>query len=97
MHPFRIAILIFFLGASIANIFAAKLGRDQLGPVATPAPAGITSSVFEPAPDPLRAIFAAATADSHRQVNDTALLRETVILTIAGIAWFLVPGRKQPG
>jgi hypothetical protein len=98
--PWRIAILIFFVGASVANIFAAKLGHDQLGsspvvsPMSTPT-ANPFAAIGTPTPVPL---FAGLTADEHRQVNDTALLRETVIITIAGIAWFLLPAvKKQAG
>ncbi len=72
MRRFRIAILIFAVGASIANIFAYARSIAAVSPYGS---------------DLLQSHLVAAAVDM-------ALLREAVILTIAGVAWFLIPNRS---
>ena len=74
MHPFRIAILIFLFGASIANFFEYARAIATISPYNT--------EMF--------------TSHANAEVLDSALMRETIIITIAGVAWFLV-GRKTTG
>lgn len=98
MRPFRIAILIFFLGASIANFFATDALHGEADALlsATPAPT--------PSPRPHENGFAylgrlhsfevsstpaPQTRPYGRQVIDIAVERETIIIMIAGVAWFL--------
>lgn len=68
MHPFRIAILIFLLGATVANFF------EYARAVATISP--YNTEMF--------------TSHARAEVLDSALMREAIIITIAGVAWCLV-------
>lgn len=68
MHPFRIAILIFLLGATVANFFEYARAIATISPYNT--------EMF--------------TSHAHAEVLDSALMREAIIITIAGVAWFLV-------
>ena len=106
MQPFRIAILIFAVGASVANYFAAREYWDRIAastPLAssTAAPtdspglidwrkyAGTANEQPTPVtPDP-------ATASLRAEAKDKAWMREAVVLTIAGVAWFLLPSVKK--
>ena len=88
MHPFRIAILIFLVGASVANYFATQKYRDRI--VANMK----TVSLFGGTPTALPG------SDVQEQMklaeaNDEAWMREAIIVTIAGVTWFLVPGTKR--
>lgn len=122
MHPFRIAILIFVVGASVANYFAAREYRDRIG---APTPLAATTAAPTYSPEYWNK-FWGKVADAHRArpneqpspfewtpvtpdpwavpspggdpytlrlvaaSNDKAWLREAIIVTIAGMAWFLV-------
>jgi hypothetical protein len=99
VHPFRIAILIFFLGASVANYFAAREHRDRIvasTPLAASTAAPTDSSGIDwekyrgtaqahPNEQPTPEI-----ASLLAEANDNAWMREAIIVTIAGVAWFLV-------
>jgi hypothetical protein len=104
-HPWRIAILIFFVGASVVNALLAKSAYDRIGEP-TPAPsASPTPNSFFPSaargltwgtpatPDPwaVDVYGAASIAYQRRQATDKALVAEAVLVTIAGVAWFLIP------
>jgi len=111
MHPWRIAILIFFVGASVVNALLAKSAYDRIGeptpaPSASPAPNPLLSGASQnpyigatPTPDPwavdVYGSIASSIAYQRQLANDKALVAETVIVTIAGVAWFLVPARKR--
>ena len=89
MHPFRITVLVFLVGASVANYFFTKEQHDEISPLSVAAPADATlqdrygaTATSTPDPGELRRVYAAA--------NDKAWLREAIIFTIAGVAWFLV-------
>ena len=90
MHPFRTAILMFLIGASVANYFAMKKYSDRIE-------ATIPSSV-----DPLNPFGGSETPGKPNlqarlefsQNADEAWMREAIIFTIAGVAWFLV--RPKP-
>jgi hypothetical protein len=107
MHPFRIAILIFFVGASVVNYLAVKEYRDRISPVttATVTPLGVPtdasghidwSKVKEN--DAQRDFSGMSQTEPYvtkleAAANDKAWMREAVIVTIAGIVWFLVPAK----
>ena len=71
---FRIALLIFAVGGSIANLFAYARSIASISPYGS---------------DLLQSHLVAAAVDM-------ALLREAVILTIAGVVWFLLPMQTPP-
>jgi hypothetical protein len=88
MQPFRIAVLIFVVGASAANLLALKLQHDRF---TYPTTAKQTESATTPdpwaVPDPN---LDPGAVKLHVLANDLAYLREAIILTIGGVAWFLV-------
>jgi hypothetical protein len=101
MHPFRIAVLVFIVGATAANLLALKKQHDRMTypKVATteaqsPMPG---ESASPPAlPDP----FALSDRNLDPEViklralaNDEAYIREAIILTIGGVVWFVVKTR----
>jgi hypothetical protein len=93
VHPFRIAILIFVVGASVANYFFTKEQHDETSPLSVAAPAGeglegrygagATPSASSSQPD-------SYTAGLESAAKDKAWMREAIIVTVAGVAWFLV-------
>jgi hypothetical protein len=96
MHPFRTAILVFVVGASVANYFAMKQYDDRFAaavgqtrvnpndPFGSPLPATADPwAVSPPVADPY-------TAGLESAARDKAWMREAIIVTIAGVAWFLV-------
>jgi len=92
MSSLRIAVLVFVIGASFANYFFTKEQHDQISPsVATPAPQGLEDRYgpTPPAPDPgeLRRVYA--------EVNDKGWMREAIIVTIAGVAWFVLAPKQR--
>jgi hypothetical protein len=97
VQPFRIAILVFIVGASAANFFAWKTQHDRwtYSAVATmeipsPLPTESTNPAFNPnflIRDPNRA---AEIIKLRALAEDEAYFREAIILTIGGVAWFLV-------
>ena len=88
MSSLRIAVLVFVIGASFANYFFTKEQHDEISPsVATPDATlenryGRTST---PDPGELRRV--------HAEENDKGWMREAIIVTIAGIAWFAFRAR----
>jgi hypothetical protein len=104
VHPFRIAILIFVVGASVANYFATKAYSDRIREpsdfsVSTAAPVDnpllSTSNPLAPTPDPWSVTTPVPGPDPNvyrlqSVTNDKAWMREAIIVTVAGVAWFLV-------
>jgi hypothetical protein len=110
VHPYRIAILVFAIGASAVNLSALKGRYDALTPVAKPKPALSATPSRSPLPagltpfvDPFALAPGTGTADDPVAVAnydayekkratdfDGAAERELAILTVAGVAWFLV-------
>lgn len=93
MHPFRIAILIFLVGASVANYFAAREYRDRIAASTAGGASGFDWTKYggtdrPVTPDPEIARLRAAD-------NDRAWMREAIIVTIAGVAWFLLLGKNS--
>jgi hypothetical protein len=88
VHPFRSAILIFFIGASVANVLATKLEHDRLhySTAVAPTPSAAASNPWL-VPDPNTNLDA---IKLHGLANDKAWMREAIIVTTAGAAWFLV-------
>lgn len=84
MSSLRAAVLVFVIGASITNYFFTREQNDEIAPsVATPAPTTLEGSYLHSStPDPaqLRRV--------HTEENDNGWVREAVIVTVAGIAWF---------
>lgn len=113
MHPFRIAILVFFVGASVANVLAAKEALDRIGPITVAASPLPTNPLLAPPPSPsvapgqidfsqLYKKSISGTSDPYAQrartlADDKAYLREAIIVTIAGVAWFLVRPKAGAG
>jgi hypothetical protein len=107
MHPFRIAILIFLVGASLANFFAVRERLDRMGPGPGPLPTP-TSTAVPAQTNPVDLLMGGSMADrladykaalaerneALSPIYDRAWMCEAVIVTIAGIAWFLV--RPKP-
>jgi len=73
MSRYRIAVLIFAVGASVANVFAYAHSIAAISPYGS---------------DLLQTHFVAG-------AEDMVLMREAIILTIAGVAWFLIPKPNQ--
>ena len=101
MHPYRIAILIFVVGASVANYLATKAYADRISPPSTVSKSTATplNNPLAPSanqgPTPFAWIATPATLNPEMQgllaaANDKAWMREAIIVTIAGVAWFLV-------
>jgi hypothetical protein len=93
MSGIRIAILIFLIGASAANFFAAKTEHDRIGymvPAQSAAPGTIEWFIEQ-----RRANDEAyrASNERHQVINDSAWMREAIIVTIAGAAWFAMSKR----
>jgi hypothetical protein len=104
MHPFRIAILIFVVGASIANYFAAREHWDRI--VASTPLAASTAAPTDSSGTDWTKYRGTAQAHPNEQptpelasplaeANDKAWMREAIIVTIAGVAWFLLPGKNS--
>jgi hypothetical protein len=72
MTRYRIAIIIFAVGASVANAFAYAHSIAAISPYG---------------PEVLQSHFVAG-------AEDMVLMREAIILTIAGVAWLLIPTPK---
>lgn len=91
MHRFRIAILIFLIGASVANYFAMKKYSDR---IAATIP-GENADPLHPfdSQTPGRPSLQARLEFS--QNTDEAWMREAIIVTIAGIAWLLVSAKPK--
>lgn len=74
MSSIRIAILIFLVGASLANLFYTRSKHDHY---IQPLPGSYdyldTITVYQ---------------RNQREVADASYMREAVIVTIAGVAWF---------
>jgi hypothetical protein len=106
MHPFRIAILAFVVGASVANYFAAKAYSDRIRePFAFSASTAGPVDLLSPGPSPndeatpFRWMPLAADPQTLKLLaveNDKAWMREAIIVTIAGVAWFLVRPKASP-
>jgi hypothetical protein len=93
----RIAILVFVLGASVFNLLAALGAHADIGPAVAPVPLNL-AALDTPAP--------AATPDYtdysyqrqlrlHRDTNTRAGEYEITILTVAGVAWYLVSAKEK--
>jgi hypothetical protein len=85
MNSLRAAVLVFVVGASIINYFFTREQNDEIAPVsvATSAPATLEDRYQHsstPDPEELRRV--------HTEENDNGWVREAVIVTLAGIAWF---------
>jgi hypothetical protein len=105
MHPFRIAILIFVVGATCGNLLVLKLREDRIWPVSLATPAPTSTDPFDavgtptpnlwavPTPDPM--IYVQERQGQSRQAMDKALIAQVGILTIAGVAWFLMKPRQK--
>ena len=113
MHPFRIAILIFVVGASVANYFAVRAYADRISPPSTVSESTATPLNNPLLATPLRNPFLGTPSESPKneeptpfawipvapnpeiqgllaEANDKAWMREAIIVTIAGVAWFLL-------
>jgi hypothetical protein len=121
MNTYRIAVLVFAVGASLANFLAFKAQTEMWRPLAKPTPVVVSENPHLGTPAPARtggtpqsssdAAFIARleaeptpkpTIDPEAQVAyetalrdrdrvyDIAAAREVAILTVAGVAWFLV-------
>jgi hypothetical protein len=92
MTPLRAAVLVFLFGASFANAIALKGRMDLMNPgwlhapwvhpTATP---DSKNQFFDMGPD---------SRDAGKLAFDTAWFREAIIVTIAGIAWFVLRARE---
>jgi hypothetical protein len=83
MHPYRIAVLIFFLGASVAN-YCSFLTRY------TDAAKGRYENAWPAGPgNPIRS------RERDAREASTRWMYELMIVTIAGIAWILVRPRGK--
>lgn len=85
MSSLRAAVLVFVVGGSITNYFFTREQNDEIAPVsaATSAPMTLEDRyVHSSTPDPgqLKRV--------HTEENDNGWVREAVIVTVAGIAWF---------
>jgi hypothetical protein len=101
VHPFRIAILLFLVGASVANYFAMKQYDDRFAARVQQTPIPQTrvnpndpfGSPIPVIPDPWAVPSPSVdpyTAPLESAARDKAWMREAIIVTIAGVAWFLV-------
>jgi hypothetical protein len=108
MHPYRIAVLVFLIGASLANFLAVRESLDRMGPGPGPPPTP-TSSAAPRATGPFDLLangdimaerladYKAALAARNEALSpiyDRAWMREAIVVTIAGVAWFLVRPRS---
>jgi hypothetical protein len=91
MSSLRAAVLVFVVGASIVNYFFTKEQNDEIAApisVATSAPTTLEDRYLHsstPDPGTLRRV--------HTEENDNGWVREAIIVTIAGIAWFALRAR----
>jgi hypothetical protein len=99
MSEIRIAVLVLLVGASVANFLAAKEQHDRIGyvpaPTARPGPTdpyGVSPPIVI-TPEPSAVEVYKDTLREHALTDDDAWLREAIIVTIAGIAWFAI-GKK---
>ncbi len=102
VHPFRMVILIVLIGASVVNFLAMKQQHDAIYTALYPQPqpscspgASTLDRIFcgngGPSYDKMRAYD--VNHRLHVEITDPALTREAIIVTIAGIGWFLVKAR----
>jgi len=90
MTPLRASVLVFAIGASVVNFLAVKARIDQ--------PTANFSATFDmPSPSPAAT---RASPDLEREgqlveIYDRAWIREAIIVTIAGIAWFLIRAKES--
>lgn len=104
MARYRIAVLIFLIGASAANYLTVRQQYDRMF---TELPVGTSWLSATPTAAPTSWLDAVATAHptpsnveevvdpkEQRQIVDRAAVREAVILTVCGVAWFLIPRAK---
>jgi hypothetical protein len=99
VHPFRIAILIFLVGASVANYFFTKEQHDEMSllSVAAPADGGLQERYGATAtPSASSSQPGSYTVGLDSAAKDKAWMREAIIVTIAGVAWFLVRPKVSP-
>jgi hypothetical protein len=93
MSSLRVAVLVFVGGASIANYFLTKEQNEQIAPISAATVAPTTPEdryehSSRPDPEDLRR--------AHTEESDNGWMREAVIVTVAGIAWFaLRPERRN--
>jgi|GEM_PF-7105492 len=104
----RIAILVFVVGASLLNLVALLQAHRDIGhmaPYVAAAPCA-NQDLFAPpcTPDPkatptpppdTRIYYSTDQLSEHSRANSRAAEYEIVILTISGVAWFLVPKRAS--
>ncbi len=103
----RVAVLILVVGLSAVNFLVTQNTDDQIGHVAMPTPvptatANTSANPFDslgPSPeqrynDTLIAYLEGA--DRHRSAHREALIRELLLITIAGAVWFAVGAAKRP-
>jgi hypothetical protein len=96
MHPFRTAILVFVVGASVANYFAMKQYDDRFAPSVSPTPtATYEADPWAGPPSASSSQPDSYTAGLESAAKDKAWMREAIIITIAGVAWFLLPGKNS--
>jgi len=106
VRSFRIAILVFALGASALNLVAAFARHAEIGRAIAPGLLPqVCSSWDEPRcrPDPYATPGSPDYNDAqyqlklglHRVANARAFEYEIAILTITGIAWFLVAAQVK--
>jgi hypothetical protein len=98
MHPFRIAILIFLVGTSIVNVLVTKISHDGIGYPPRMVEAGNWADrLDQPTPKSTPVMEVNPNYDSamqqHTVVNESATILEVLLITVAGVAWFLVRPR----
>ena len=96
------AFIVFVVGATLVNLLWGLRQSDQIGWVEKPTPAPTASGMdfskpppsgFVPdsdLPDPLADITYNYNQKRHRELDEQILIQEVGLITIAGMAWFLV-------
>lgn len=92
MSRHRIAILIFLIGASVANFFSAKQAHEHVVYRAAPRPTADPTNPYMPDRiDPYEQQAYNISHRNHESMNDGAWMREALVITVSGVAWFLIP------
>jgi len=96
MNRHRIAVIVFLIGASVVNFFAAQQAHERIGYQAAPKPTSDPTNPFMP--DRIDSCVLAtynSNRRNHAAINDGAWMCEAIVLSVCGVAWFLIPKSVQ--